>query len=152
MDRFAITHTTLENTLIMATEQKCVSQAAVVAIRDGRVCLITSSSGKRWLVPKGNLQKGRDLRETAAQEAWEEAGLVGCVLTRPLGSYQFVKLGCLHEVVVFRMRVSNAKRDWPERRQRRRRWMRPQKAAERVSHEALKEIVLGAARRRTAVA
>jgi hypothetical protein len=55
----------------MAKNQKYVSQAAVVAVRNGRVCLITSSSGKQWLVPKGNLQKGRDLRETAAQEAWE---------------------------------------------------------------------------------
>jgi 8-oxo-dGTP pyrophosphatase MutT (NUDIX family) len=144
--------TSLENTLIMAKDQKYVSQAAVVAVRDGRICLITSSSGKRWLVPKGNLQKGRDLRETAAQEAWEEAGLVGCVRTRPLGSYQFIKLGCLHEVVVFRMRVRDAKRDWPERRQRQRRWMRPQKAAEWIAHEALREIVLGEVRRRTSAA
>ena len=136
----------------MAKEQKYVSQAAVVAVRDGRICLITSSSGKRWLVPKGNLQKGRDLRETAAQEAWEEAGLVGCVRTRPLGSYQFIKLGCLHEVVVFRMQVRDAKRDWPERRQRQRRWMRPQKAAEWIAHEALREIVLGQVRRSTSAA
>ncbi|MEI7863017.1 MAG: NUDIX hydrolase [Planctomycetota bacterium] len=136
----------------MATEQKCVSQAAVLAIRDGRICLITSSSGKRWLVPKGNLQKGRDLRETAAQEAWEEAGLLGRVTNRPLGSYHFMKLGCLHEVVVFRMRVSDAKRNWPERRLRRRRWMRPQKAAERIEHAQLKEIVLAETRRRSPAA
>ena len=66
----------------MPREQKRVSLAAVVAVMDGRVCLITSSSGKRWLVPKGNLQKGRDLRETAAREAWEEAGLIGRVTIR----------------------------------------------------------------------
>ena len=136
----------------MPREPKCVSQAAVVAVMNGRVCLITSSSGKRWLVPKGNLQKGRDLRETAAQEAWEEAGLVGRVTNRPLGRYQFIKLGCLHEVVVFRMHVRNAKRDWPERRQRRRRRMRPHKAAERIAHAPLKAIVLGASRGRTTAA
>ncbi|MFM1904351.1 MAG: hypothetical protein RLZZ440_2251 [Planctomycetota bacterium] len=121
-----------------------VSQAAVVAIRNGRVCLITSSSGKRWLVPKGNLQTGRDLRETAAREAWEEAGLVGRVKQRPLGVYEFTKLGRLHEVVVYRMRVRAAKRNWPERDRRRRRWLRPDKAAERISHAALRELVVAA--------
>ncbi len=121
-----------------------ISQAAVVAVRKGRVCLITSSSGKRWLVPKGNLQTGCDLRETAAREAWEEAGLVGRVKPRPLGVYEFVKLGKLHEVVVYRMRVREAKRNWPERDKRRRRWLRPGKAAERITHAALREIVVAA--------
>jgi 8-oxo-dGTP pyrophosphatase MutT (NUDIX family) len=121
-----------------------VSQAAVVAVRRGRVCLITSSSGKRWLVPKGNRQRGCNLRETAAREAWEEAGLVGTVRQRPLGVYEFVKLGKLHEVVVYGMRVSEAKRDWPEKQKRRRRWLRPGKAAERIAHLQLREIVAAA--------
>lgn len=98
----------------MGSKNKCVSQAAVVAIRSGKVCLITSSSGKRWLVPKGNLQRGCDLRETAAREAWEEAGIIGRVTSRPLGHYEFTKMGVRHEVVVFRMHVSTVKRDWPE--------------------------------------
>ena len=130
------------------TPGKRVSQAAVVAVRDGRVCLITTSSGKRWLVPKGNKQSGRDLRETAAREAWEEAGLVGRVTGRPLGSYEFIKLGCLHEVVVFRMRVRAARRDWPERKKRRRRWMRPGKALERIAHAELRALVTLAMARR----
>lgn len=120
---------------------KRVRQAAVIAVKNGRVCLITTSSGKRWLVPKGNRQAGCDLRETAAREAWEEAGLVGSVTEEPLGSYQFVKLGCLHEVIVYRMRVREAKRKWPERRKRRRRWLRPVKASERIEHAQLREIV-----------
>lgn len=118
-----------------------VSQAAVVAVKRGRVCLITTSSGKRWLVPKGNLQCGCDLRETAAREAWEEAGLVGTVKSQPLGRYEFIKLGRLHQVVVYRMRVTDVKRHWPERDKRRRRWLRPGKAAERISHAQLRQIV-----------
>lgn len=35
----------------VGSKKKCVSPAAVAAIRSGRVCLIMSSSGKRWLVP-----------------------------------------------------------------------------------------------------
>ena len=129
----------------MGSKNKCVSQAAVVAIRSGKVCLITSSSGKRWLVPKGNLQRGCDLRETAAREAWEEAGIIGRVTSLPLGHYEFTKMGMRHEVVVFRMHVSTVKRDWPERRRRQREWLRPHEAAERISHASLRELVLGAA-------
>ena len=64
---------------------KRIRQAAVIATKNGRVCLITTSSGKRWLVPKGNRQAGCDLRETAVREAWEEAGLVGRVKGEPVG-------------------------------------------------------------------
>lgn len=120
-----------------------IDQAAVVAVRDGRICLITTSSGKRWLIPKGKRQAGRDLRETAAREAWEEAGLVGTVKADPLGEYEFVKFGCLHRVIVFRMRVHEAKRRWPERGKRRRRWVRPSKAIARIAHAELREIVAG---------
>lgn len=136
----------------MATRRRQASQAAVLAVKDGRICLITSSSGKRWLVPKGNLQKGCGLRETAANEAWEEAGLVGRVNPHPLGVYQFTKLGCVHKVVVFRMQVKNVKRDWPERERRRRRWMRPHKAAKHLAHVPLRALVLGVAGRGMAAA
>ena len=81
---------------------------------------------------------------TAAREAWEEAGLVGRVAEPPLGTYQFVKLGCLHEVVVYRMQVREAKRNWPERKKRRRRWLRPAKASERIDHAELRAIVADA--------
>lgn len=125
---------------------KQVRQAAVIAMKNGRVCLITTSSGKRWLVPKGNRQAGCDLRETAAREAWEEAGLVGRVKSQPLGTYQFVKLGCPHKVVVFRMQVTEAKRKWPERHKRRRRWLRPTKASTRIDHAELRAIIASAVR------
>ena len=129
----------------VGSKTKCVSQAAVVAVRSGRICLITSSSGKRWLLPKGNLQRGCDLRETAAREAWEEAGIIGLVTTHPLGQYEFTKMGVRHEVVVFRMNVSTVKRDWPERRCRQREWLRPHEAAARISHASLRDLVLDAA-------
>jgi 8-oxo-dGTP pyrophosphatase MutT (NUDIX family) len=120
-----------------AAKAKPISQAAVVAVQRGRVCLITSSSGRRWLLPKGKRQAGCDLRETARREAWEEAGLVGRVAGTPLGSYQFTKYGCRHTVVVFRMRVTAAKNDWPERRKRLRQWVRPGAALDRLHHPDL---------------
>jgi len=134
----------------MARRTKRHPQAAVIAMRRGRVCLITSSSGKRWLVPKGNLMRGCDLRETAAREAWEEAGLVGRVRRHPLGRYEFEKLGCRYEVVVFCMTVETAKRDWPEKGRRTRRWLRPERAVQRIAYRPLREIVAEATASRQA--
>jgi 8-oxo-dGTP pyrophosphatase MutT (NUDIX family) len=45
----------------------------------GRVLLLTSRETKRWVIPKGWPMKGRKPWEAAAQEALEEAGLIGQV-------------------------------------------------------------------------
>ena len=125
----------------MAKRGKVIRQAAVMAVREGRVCLITSSSGKRWLVPKGNLLSDGRLRKAAIHEAWEEAGLVGTLRAKPVGSYHLEKLGKLYEVVVFRMNVAQVKRDWPERKRRKRRWFRPEKAVSLIAHSRLKKLI-----------
>jgi len=125
----------------MAKRAKPIRQAAVIAMHQGLICLITSSSGKRWLLPKGNLEQGDKLQQTALQEAWEEAGLVGTLRNHPVGEYRFEKLGRIHRVVVFRMKVTKIKRDWPERHRRRRRWLAPGKALDRIEDTQLRKIV-----------
>jgi 8-oxo-dGTP pyrophosphatase MutT (NUDIX family) len=134
----------------MPKRGKSVRQAAVIAIRDGRICLITSSSGKHWLVPKGNLEPGSRLKQTALQEAWEEAGLVGTLKGDPVGKYDFKKLGRNYHVVVFRMTVTHAKRDWPERKRRQRQWLRPRDALLMIEHAKLRKIVGSTIERRRA--
>ena len=62
-------------------------------MRAGQVCLVTSSSGKRWVVPKGCMEPGKTAGELALQEAWEEAGLVGVLQPEPVGSYLYEKFG-----------------------------------------------------------
>ena len=42
-----------------------------------KIILITSRNSKQWIVPKGNLMSHKNKRETALQEAYEEAGLIG---------------------------------------------------------------------------
>jgi len=123
-----------------------VRQAAVLAIRGGRVCLVTTSSGRRWVLPKGKGRgkRGVDLRQTARREAWEEAGLVGRVAGRPLGRYEFEKGGRRHVVVVFRMRITAAKDDWPERRRRLRDWVRSDALGDRIENPALRALVRAA--------
>jgi 8-oxo-dGTP pyrophosphatase MutT (NUDIX family) len=118
-------------------------QAAALPVRDGDVCLITSRSGKRWVVPKGWLEAGKTLAEIALQEAWEEAGLVGALEQEPIGSYFYQKDGGTFHVTVFRLQVTGEAVDWPERSMRQRRWLPPDKAAERVADAGLAELIRG---------
>ena len=102
---------------------------------------MTSSSGKRWVIPKGMMEPGKTAGQIALQEAWEEAGLVGVLEPEPVGSYCYDKYGGTCHVTVFRMRVTDAAPDWPERQLRQRAWLTPAEAAESVTDEGLREIL-----------
>ncbi len=72
-------------------------QIAALPIRpsaDGSpdVYLVTSRGSGRWIIPKGNLIRGLPPEEVAAREALEEAGLVGKVQARPIGSFEFQRI------------------------------------------------------------
>src|SRR4029077_2749895 len=81
------------------------------------VLLVTSRTTKRWIIPKGWPIDGKSPHATAAQEAREEAGLVGRITKRPIGSYSYTKLlksgeAVECEVLVFPMEVTGQKRSW----------------------------------------
>jgi 8-oxo-dGTP pyrophosphatase MutT (NUDIX family) len=103
-------------------------QAAVIPyrVRGSRieVALITTSSGKSWIVPKGSVDHGERPREAAIREAEEEAGLVGVVARRPIGQYRHINGNGLCRVDVYPMRVTRVLEHWLEDGLRRRRWMR----------------------------
>jgi 8-oxo-dGTP pyrophosphatase MutT (NUDIX family) len=118
-----------------------VNQSAALPVRDGRVCMVSSSSGRRWVLPKGVIDPGHTPGEAALIEAWEEAGLVGTLEPEPVGNYVYEKVGRPHHVLVFRMRVVEARDDWPERGLRDRAWVTPEEAVERVEEPGLREIL-----------
>jgi|SRR5579884_1135509 len=128
----------------MATSPGTIRQAAAIPIRSGKVCLVTSSSGKRWVVPKGCMELGKTAGELALQEAWEEAGLVGILQPEPVGSYLYEKYGNEYFVTVFLLRVTSAAEDWPERQLRQRAWLSPAEAVSRVEDRGLREILRAA--------
>jgi 8-oxo-dGTP pyrophosphatase MutT (NUDIX family) len=127
----------------MARLHARIPQVAALAIRKGQLCLVTSSGGKRWVVPKGHLEPGRTLTQIALQEAWEEAGLVGILGREPVGAYVYRKSGGEYHVTVYLMEVTAAASDWPECRRRQRRWVRPRKAVIRLADAGLRAIVQG---------
>jgi 8-oxo-dGTP pyrophosphatase MutT (NUDIX family) len=118
-----------------------IRQAAAIAIKDGEVCLITSSSGKRWVIPKGLIDPGHTAGEAALQEAWEEAGLTGHLRKEPVGSYVYTKYDSVCHVTVFVMMVAEVLDNWPERGRRERVWLTVPDAIERVEEYGLRELL-----------
>ena len=124
----------------MHTPDGWIRQAAALPLRQGRVCLITSRNGKRWVIPKGWIDPGQTAGETALQEAWEEAGLVGALEQEPIGSYLYEKDGQRFHVTVFVMNVTSVEQDWPEREIRQRSWVSPVGFDERIQDEGLLDL------------
>jgi 8-oxo-dGTP pyrophosphatase MutT (NUDIX family) len=115
-----------------------------------RVLLVTSRETHRWVLPKGWTEKRLSAHALAAKEAFEEAGVVGEVERRPIGRYRYLKRGPRDRVTpcsvrVFPLRVERLLDDWPERRQRERRWFSPAEAAMAVEEGGLVTLLLGLA-------
>ncbi len=125
----------------MPTIGESIRQAAALPLRRGRVCLITSRNGRRWVIPKGWIEPGQTAGETALQEAWEEAGLVGALEREPIGTYLYEKEGQRYHVTVFVMKVTAVEQEWPEREFRQRTWVGPATFFERIDDEGLLDIV-----------
>jgi 8-oxo-dGTP pyrophosphatase MutT (NUDIX family) len=116
------------------------------ALPHPEVLLVSSRDTKRWIIPKGWPMKGRKPHAAAAQEALEEAGLLGKIEKEVLGSFHYVKnmpngAAILCRVDVFPMRVDRQRKRWREREQRITRWFPVDKAAEAVREPELAEII-----------
>jgi 8-oxo-dGTP pyrophosphatase MutT (NUDIX family) len=118
-----------------------MNQSAAVPVHKGRVCMVTSRSGRRWVFPKGQIDPGHTPSEAALLEAWEEAGVVGTLDHEPIGNYVYEKYDCPHHVLVFQMRVIEIHEAWPERDIREREWFTIAEALERVDEPGLRELL-----------
>src|SRR5947209_2806327 len=116
----------------MPFSDRYIRQAAALPLRGSRACTITSSNGKRWIIPKGLIDPGQTAGEAALQEAWEEAGLVGTLRPEPVGTYLYEKYGNTYHVLVFVMDVTEVLQDWPERALRQRTWVSPTGLLDRI--------------------
>ncbi|MEM1004016.1 MAG: NUDIX hydrolase [Pseudomonadota bacterium] len=116
-------------------------QAAALCYRINRgrseVLLITTRRSGRWIIPKGWPIRGLSAAETAAQEAWEEAGVIGQGGHVKLGEFGYLKRHTEYGptfcvVEVFSLHVRSILRDFPEKGQRKYKWLSPKKAAQKI--------------------
>lgn len=111
-----------------------------------KILLITSRRTGRWVIPKGWPIDGLTPGASAAREAWEEAGVKGKPREHCVGLYVYDKilrrgLGLPCAVMVYPVKVDALEADFPEKKQRRRKWFSPRKAALRVAEVELARIL-----------
>jgi 8-oxo-dGTP pyrophosphatase MutT (NUDIX family) len=109
-----------------------------------RVLLITSRRSARWIAPKGWPVRGLTLGEAAAKEAYEEAGVRGRI-GEAIGLIPAVRTVCgagAAAILLHPLRVTAELTTWPERGQRRRRWLSRDAAAEEVASPVLRALIL----------
>lgn len=118
-------------------------------VRDGvlEVMLITSRETGRWIIPKGWAQSGRKAHAASAREAREEAGIVGKITKRPIGTFRYQKrlspeqtITC--KVRVFPFEVGEVRSEWPEQADRQRCWLPMAEAIHRVGDGGLRRLLL----------
>lgn len=119
-------------------------------IRKGKVqiLVITTRRTKRWIIPKGWIEEGMTPSQCAAQEAWEEAGVVGKISNKSVGLFCYTKVAekkgevdapCV--AMIFPLKVKSLRGKYPEKGQRRRRWVSRKKAFSLIREPELAQIV-----------
>ena len=110
------------------------------------ILLITSRETRRWVIPKGWPMPAHSAAESAAQEAYEEAGIRGEMTAQAIGHYGYRKrlrggAKKRFRVDVFAMEVTEVLDLWPEAHERARQWLSPAEAAIRVEEPELAVLI-----------
>ena len=127
---------------------------------DGEIVflLITARRTGKWIFPKGGPVEGLTPAESAAEEAFEEAGVRGRIGAAPVGHYRAFKArpGKARPAVeipvlveMYPLEVTEQFDDWPEKGERKRHWATLAEARRLLSEPglvALAEKIAGGAR------
>lgn len=100
---------------------------------DPFVLFITSQTRMRWVLPKGAVKSRESDRRACAREAFEEAGIKGKVIEAfpmtALINKQMEDGLEAFPVTFYPFAIDSVDGKWPERKQRKRKWVRLHKAA-----------------------
>lgn len=111
--------------------------AAIPIIKDKngiKVVLVTTKPKhkKNWIFPKGQIELQMTAHDSAAKEAYEEAGVVGRISPTLFDTYQHNKWGSPIQVQVFTLEVTDVLKNWKEMRDRNRQILPIDEAIKRV--------------------
>lgn len=117
-------------------------------VREGgiEVLLVTARRDGRWILPKGWPERGEAFCDAAAREAREEAGVTGAVHAASIGDFTYKKVmrqgyAVRSRVFVFALRVQETHDKWPEKSERKRRWVALSEAAPLVKDRGLARLL-----------
>jgi hypothetical protein len=94
------------------------------------VLLVTSRQTGRWVIPKGWPWPDREWWMSAAEEAFEEAGIIGRTHPTRIGTFTYDKLEVTEELAA-----------WPECNERQRCWFTLSEAAAAVTEPELRVLI-----------
>lgn len=107
--------------------------------------LVTSSTRGRWILPKGNLERGENHKDACLREAYEESGAWGRVLehlpietkitSQAKGPIKSMR------VVYYPLLLEELRATWPEEKKRRRRFVDLEEAEEFLDKKEFKEVI-----------
>ena len=112
---------------------------------DVEILLISCRGRGDWIIPKGWPMGGETPAKSAATEALQEAGVEGKLSDKVLGFYSYTKkhdgdnLPCV--VAVFPLLVKDLLKKYPEKGERKRRWVSQKKAVSLVSEPELRRLI-----------
>lgn len=132
------------------TAPRAVQYAALPYRKSGKsgleIMLVTSRGTGRWIIPKGWPKGGKSPNKSAADEAFEEAGVIGKIGQSPIGTYSYDKtmegddpVPC--SVHVFALEVTREHENWPEKSERQVQWYTPEQAARIVDESELRRLI-----------
>lgn len=116
------------------------------AVVDGRMAflLVTARRSGRWIFPKGAIEPDLTAWDSAALEAYEEAGVLGEVEQEPIGSYRAAaSAGKLIDIDLYPLRVTQQLDSWKEKGQRLRHWVTVRESRRLLAHRELADLVAG---------
>ena len=102
-----------------------------------KIILITSRTNGYWIFPKGNPMKKKTFFQSAAVEAYEEAGVRGTVNKKASYTIKFRHQNIDHKIVLFPMKIETLLDEWPERKERKRKVVSVEKALKMIELTSL---------------
>jgi 8-oxo-dGTP pyrophosphatase MutT (NUDIX family) len=104
-----------------------VNKSAIIPYRieddQIRVLLVTTSSGSKWVIPKGGIEWPLKPHISATKEAFEEAGVLGRPHPIRVGRYYDKSTGGPIPTFLLEVDVELGDEDWQEKDKRKRKWV-----------------------------
>ncbi len=110
--------------------------------KEMQIMLISTRSGKNWTIPKGIVEERLEDSESAIKEAFEEAGLIGNLDETISWQFRFRKWGGICDVKLYPMKVEKELKEFPERKEREKKWLNYKDAAKRIKFEQVGDYIL----------
>jgi ADP-ribose pyrophosphatase YjhB (NUDIX family) len=107
------------------------------------ILLVSKKRSKRWGIPKGRVNASLSFGETAANEAFEEAGVMGRVSPNSVGMFRAKRrtpIPKIVEVWVYLLEVDEVLDNWPEKEKRQIRWVSCKVAARELRNPVLTDL------------